>query len=330
MVPSALGTGLDHVGRQLALRLRRQCPEFLLGAHAATGCRQAVPEDVGDDAKLVVFADRAIGGRFRADVAGGADQLGVGIADLGAADPAEPNLVDEHPAGEAMVDDAAALLSAPQCSDRETHHNRVPIRQTGPVTTPAISFGRDIPDDSELRLCGDISDGKRALELGIGRSHNALVFAHAGAKAMAVDPDPAKVEALRTAAIQQEVTVACHLGDIADLGFATSGSIQLVVADHTIADDVDDFGRLLRQVHRVLQTSRPFVVSVAHPFAGVHSTDEYGSKVLPYGTVGRSIGDWHIQLTRANFRVDQILELGISDISPVPTTLVIRATKEGD
>ena len=71
-------------------------------------------------------------------------------------------------------------------------------------------------------------------------------------------------------------------------------------------------------------------MSVAHPFAGVHSSDEYGSKVLPYGTVGRSIGDWHIQLTRANFRVDQILELGVSDISPVPTTLVIRATKEGD
>ncbi len=52
--------------------------------------------------------------------------------------------------------------------------------------------------------------------------------------------------------------------------------------------------------------------------------------MLPYGTVGRTIGDWHIQLSRANFRVDRILELGVSDISPVPTTLVIRAQKEGD
>lgn len=229
-----------------------------------------------------------------------------------------------------MVDDAAPFLTPSQCADRETHRIRVPIRQTGPVTTPAISFGRDIPDDAELRLCGDISGGKRALELGIGRSQNAIAFAHAGAKAIAVDPDTGKIESIRAAAAQAEVTVECHVTDLADLGFATSGSIELVVADHTIGDDVDDFGRLLRQVHRVLKSSRPFVISVPHPFAGVHSTDEFGSKVLPYGTVGRTIGDWHIHLNRANFRVDRILELGVSDISPVPTTLVIRAQKEGD
>ncbi len=198
------------------------------------------------------------------------------------------------------------------------------------MTTPAISFGRDIPDETELRLCGDISDGKRAIELGIGSSRNSIAFALAGAKAIAVDPDPAKIESVRAAAAAAEVTVACHVSDLADLGFATSGSVELVVADHTIGDDVDDFGRLLRQVHRVLTSSRPFVISLPHPFAGVHSTDEYGSKVLPYGSVGRTIGDWHIQLTRANFRVDQILELGVTALSPVPTTLVIRASKEGD
>ncbi len=229
-----------------------------------------------------------------------------------------------------MVDDAATLLPATKCSDRETHRIRVPIRQTGAVTTPAISFGRDIPDESELRICGDIGDGQRALELGVGRSQNAIAFALAGAKALAVDPDADRIEALRSAATNAEVSVECHVTDLADLGFATSGSIELVVADHTIDDDVDDVGRLLRQVHRVLKSSRPFVVSVPHPFAGVHSTDEYGSKVLPYGTVGRTIGDWHIQLSRANFRVDRILELGVSEISPVPTTLVIRAQKEGD
>jgi 16S rRNA U1498 N3-methylase RsmE len=46
--------------------------------------------------------------------------------------------------------------------------------------------------------------------------------------------------------------------------------------------------------------------------------------------VGRTIGDWFIHLSRANFRVDQILELGVSDITPVPTTLILRARKEGD
>jgi SAM-dependent methyltransferase len=197
------------------------------------------------------------------------------------------------------------------------------------VTTTPIRFGRDIPDDRELRLCGDLSGGKRAIELGVSRERNAIAFAQLGAKAIAVDPSAEAIKELRSAAAKSEVTVECHESDLADLGFATSGSASLVVANHTLVD-VDDLGRVLRQVHRVLIASHPFVISVPHPFAGVHTSDEFGSKVNPYGTVGRTIGDWFVHLSRANFRVDQIHELGVSEISPVPTTLVLRARKEGD
>ena len=197
------------------------------------------------------------------------------------------------------------------------------------MTTTAIRFGRDIPDDRELRLCGDISGGKRAIELGVSRNQNSIAFALAGAKAIAVDPSPDAIAGIRSAAAKAEVSVECHASDLADLGFATSGSASLVVADHTITD-VDDLGRLLRQVHRVLRASHPFVISVPHPFAGVHTSDQYGSKVHVYGTVGRTVGDWFIHLSRANFRVDHILELGVSEINPVPTTLILRARKEGD
>jgi SAM-dependent methyltransferase len=197
------------------------------------------------------------------------------------------------------------------------------------AVTTAIQFGRDLPDDRELRLCGDVSGGKRAIELGVSRHHNSVTFARAGAKAIAVDPSPERIAALRAAATQAEVIVQCHAGDLADLGFVTSGSVDLVLAINSLAE-VDDVGRLLRQVHRVLKSSRPFVVTVPHPFAGVHTSDQYGSKVHPYGTVGRTIGDWFIHLARANFRVDQLLELGVSEISPVPSTLIIRAVKEGD
>ena len=228
-----------------------------------------------------------------------------------------------------MIDDAAAFLATSQRSGRETHGTRLPISHTGAVTTTPIRFGRDIPDDAELSLCGDLSHSKRALELGVSRHRNALAMAQAGVRAIAVDPDLAKLDDLRQRAAELEITVQGHHGDLADLGFATSGSIDLVVADHSLVE-VDDFGRLLRQVHRVMRSSRPFVISVPHPFAGVYTTDQYGSKVHPYGTVGRTVGDWFINLTRANFRVDQILELGVSDTSPVPTTLVVRAVKEGD
>lgn len=197
------------------------------------------------------------------------------------------------------------------------------------MTTSVIRFGRDIPTDAELRVCGDVGDGKRALELGVSREQNALAFALSGARSIAVDPDESKIEALRAAAAEAEVTVQGITTELADLGAISSASLDLVVANHSLLD-VDDLGRLLRQVHRVMRSGRPFVIAVPHPFAGVYTTDEMGSKVHPYGTVGRTIGDWFIHLARSNFRVDQILELGVSEISPVPTTLILRAVKEGD
>lgn len=203
-----------------------------------------------------------------------------------------------------------------------------------------IQYGVGIPDESELRLLGDLSGGKRVLELGVDEHHyNAIGFAVAGAKALAVDPDPAAIEHLREAAAKADeeakhttgepVRVECHVSDLADLGFATSGSIAAVVANHTL-DGVDDLSRVLRQVHRVLRASHPFVFSVVHPFAGVTSSAAAGGPVTRYGAAGRTIGEWFTQLARTNFRVDQILELGVSESSPVPTTLVIRARKEGD
>jgi SAM-dependent methyltransferase len=187
-----------------------------------------------------------------------------------------------------------------------------------------VTYGAGVPADDELRLCGDVSGGRRALELGVSSGFNALAFAHAGAKALAVDPDPARIAELRDLATAEEVRVECHLGELADLGFATSGSVEVVLADRTL-DDVDDLGRLLRQVHRVLRPSHPFVLAVEHPFAAVGA----GAEVHPYGSTSRTISDWFTHLSRANFRIDALHELGVGPGSPVPTTLVVRARKEG-
>ena len=58
-----------------------------------------------------------------------------------------------------------------------------------------ISYGDDVPDESELRLCGDVA-GKRVVELGLGAGPpNAITFAALGAKTMAVDPSSDRVAA---------------------------------------------------------------------------------------------------------------------------------------
>ncbi len=197
---------------------------------------------------------------------------------------------------------------------------RGPSGHTGPVVAN-INYGSGIPGDAELKLCGDVSDGKRAVELGVSEWFNSLLFAAEGAKAIAVDPDPERIGALRRRADAEEVTVQCHEAGLADLGDITSGTCDVVVAAQTI-NGVDDLGRLLRQVHRILIPSMPFVISLPHPFDSV--TDD-----RPYGSATRSVGDWFTALGRANFRVDQLRELGVAPGQPVPTTLILRARKEG-
>ena len=187
--------------------------------------------------------------------------------------------------------------------------------------TANITYGNDIPGDGELKLCGDVSGARRAVELGVSEWFNSLDFAAAGAKAIAVDPDPERIAELRRRADDAEVTVQCLQADLADLGDIASASCDVVVAAQTL-DGVDDLGRLLRQVHRVLKPEMRFVVAVPHPFAEVNSGHTYGS-------TSRTIGDWFTALARSNFRVDQVKELGVSPTEPIPTTLVLRGLKEG-
>ncbi len=186
---------------------------------------------------------------------------------------------------------------------------------------PNITYGDGIADETELRLCGDVSGAKRAVELGISPWFNSIAFARAGGKAIAVDPDATTIAEMRHRADTSEVTVQCLQADLADLGDIASTSCEVVVAAQSIVG-VDDLGRLLRQVHRVLKPSMPFVISMPHPFLAVEATK-------PYGTAGRTIGEWFTALERSNFRVDQVKELGVGPTQPVPTALVLRARKEG-
>ena len=234
----------------------------------------------------------------RPDVLGRPDQLGVRVAHLVLAQPATAVLVDEMLAREAMVDLAAraphprstpididisaqgspcgAMAAARSTRDADETAG-IPIGRsrtdhTGSVSnivTEQVKYGEGIPSDDELGLIGDVSSGARVIELGI--VDNAIALAQLGAKAIAVDPDPGRISELRLAANDAEVSVECHQGDLGDLGFAPSGTIDVVVSVHTL-DLVDDLGRILRQVHRVLKPGAPFVLVLDHPFASVGPT----------------------------------------------------------
>jgi len=208
-------------------------------------------------------------------------------------------------------------------------------------------YGPDIPTEEELRLCGNV-EGKRVLELGCA-SQTSIAFAQQGAHAIAVDSSPENLAAMRRRAGDEEVKVELHESDLADLAFVRADSIDLAFSS-TAFDLVEDLNRVFRQVHRVLRQEAPLVFSVAHPaYAMIDDQAEEPLLVRRSYFEPNSAGELHQHrtitelftgLTRANFRVDNVLEPAPAPSGPrspewrdtfryVPRTLIIRARKEG-
>jgi SAM-dependent methyltransferase len=187
-----------------------------------------------------------------------------------------------------------------------------------------VTYGKGIPGEEELHLLGDVSAGRRVLELGL--AGNAIALAARGAKSIAVDPDPERIADLRVEAARAGVSVECHAGELAALGFAPSGTIDVVIANHTLHEE-DDLGRTLRQIHRVLKPGAPLIMSLDHPFAAVHIGR--GAAMRRYGEDHRTVGELLTALDRSNFRIEAFHELGVDAKTPIPTTLVVKARKQG-
>jgi SAM-dependent methyltransferase len=194
---------------------------------------------------------------------------------------------------------------------------------TGGVSSPSttVAFGHGLSDEGDLRLVGELPEGSRVVELGISDGYNAVRLALAGARAIAIDPRPDRVEESRRRAEAAAVRAQNVVAELADLGDITSSSCRLVLAVEAL-QHVDDLSRVLRQAHRILAPGMPLIVAVDHPFRS--ATAE-----RPYGAGDRTIGEWFTALERTNFHVDQLLEPGASAAQPTPSALLIRARKQG-
>jgi len=190
-------------------------------------------------------------------------------------------------------------------------------------------------DEGQLRLLGDVAS-KRVIELGATEPPNSLTLAARGARAVLVDPSAAVIAAVRRDAAAAELRVECHQVELADLGFATSASIDAAIAVGAGVERYDDLGRLARQVHRVLRPGGVLVIAVRHPIRAMPD----GAEVVlrrPYGSEGnRSVAEVFMSLKRANFSIDAMQE----PLAPapgadhpvtrmVPSLLALRATKLG-
>jgi SAM-dependent methyltransferase len=213
-----------------------------------------------------------------------------------------------------------------------------------------VVYGPDIADESTLRLLGP-TDGKRVLVLGAGRGHSAVALASQGAHVIVVDSHLDRLEAARRLAEAHEVKLELHHGDLAELAFVRADTIDVALSAHELGR-VDDLDRVLRQVNRVLRTGSAFVCSLPHPAALALDDSVPGPprvvrayadrSSLPVGEDRlhpRTIAEVFTSFSRANFRVDTLLEPAVDHDEPspfwtetmtlVPATLVVRGRKDG-
>ena len=151
-------------------------------------------------------------------------------------------------------------------------------------------------------------------------------MARQGARVIAVDPSLHRIETARANVERAEVKVELHQSDLAELPFVRADSIDVALSVFALAN-VDDLDRVFRQVHRVLHPECAFVFSLPHPAYAMLDPDDadadgaqvvrsyFDRSVRPWFTDTdqgeeriRTIGDLHTSLSRANFRVDTILE----------------------
>lgn len=230
-----------------------------------------------------------------------------------------------------------------------------------------LQYGPLVPDERDLRLLGNLAS-KRVLLLGTRSGQAAAALAGAGAKVIAVEPRAAGVAAVRRYCADRGLSVEVHHRDLAELAFVRADTVDVAVSVLSLAS-VADLGRVFRQVHRVLRSEAPLVLSLPHPTAALLEASHEGT-----GRAGEPLclrrsyaetepvrwtvpgGDGHEELegvdhthsiegtftalTRANFRVDTLIEpmarpaAGADPywspaLAYLPPVLLLRARKLG-
>lgn len=225
----------------------------------------------------------------------------------------------------------------------------------GPVPSGSLRLGPDLDDDALSRLIGNV-EGRKVVELGCV-APLAVELARRGAKVVCVDPSVERLNATRTAAEESEVRVEFHHGDLAELPFVRADQADLMISVYALAE-VADLGRVFRQAHRVLRSESALLFSLPHPLSWMTQLESDGALRLvrtafdnepvrwQAGTTEgvtepHRTADLFTTMTRANFRVDTIIEpralrptttesaTWSAQAEWIPTTLVMRGRKQG-
>lgn len=214
-------------------------------------------------------------------------------------------------------------------------------------TIGSVSYGVDGPTETQVGLLGEVRS-KRVVELGCGDGRNLLALAQAGARAIGVDHNPAKLSIARARNEESEVKFETKESDIAELTFIGADTVDAALSIDAISNFADP-GKLMRQAHRVLKNQGLLIVALAHPTADLldenglvtKSAFETSSITSTHGALSKtrfrhSIPSLVESLVKSGFRLEKLVEPrttrssrpGVRYLDRFPTRLIIKATKQ--
>lgn len=220
-------------------------------------------------------------------------------------------------------------MNAPTTIDMRTAWNRTSAgyQARHRIGVEAAHYGPFLPDESELRLLGDVA-GLDTLELGCGGGQCSIAFARAGARATGLDLSDDQISFARDLAREYGVAPRFEQGDAADLSRFPAHSFDVVFSAYAL-QYVESIAACLAAAHRVLRRGGRLVFSLDHPFREVFWDDDEDEEgllaVRSYWRRGamewqmsgsrewmrsfhRTIGDWVDLLVAAGFNIRRILE----------------------
>lgn len=113
-----------------------------------------------------------------------------------------------------------------------------------------------------LPLLGDVK-GKQILDAGCGEGYFSRILAQSGATVTAVDYSENMLE-IAKGRTPLDVQVAYQHGNCEDLHFLEDGSFDCIVSNMVI-QDLADYEKAFREMHRLLKDGGTFVFSILHP-----------------------------------------------------------------
>lgn len=140
----------------------------------------------------------------------------------------------------------------------------VSYQKSSKINTNSVHYGPYAPDESELKLLGNVK-GKKILEIGCGGGQCSIALAKQGAVCTGIDISEEQLKYAEKLAKKNKVKINFVHGSFQNLNKIKSNSVDIVFSAYALQYS-PDLKKVCKSVYRILKKNGIFVFSFDNPF----------------------------------------------------------------